>query len=234
MFLRTEVFQDRRDAGRALGRAILASGVWRSGQDGIVLGLPRGGVPVAYEVALALHLPLDIVVVRKLGVPGLPELAMGAVAAGGIVALNAAIIHEFRIPGEVVDAAAEQERHEVERRELAYRNGRSPERTEGRLAILVDDGLATGASMLAAVRAVRPRAREVMVAVPVAAPSTCNDFRHEVDHVICAKVPWPFHSVGSFYRNFEQTTDAEVCSLLSKAGDDRDTLTRTLSEMVKS
>ena len=156
MFERTDLFQDRRDAGRALGRAILASGVWRSGQDGIVLGLPRGGVPVAYEVALALHLPLDIVVVRKLGVPGLAELAMGAVAADGIVALNAAIIHEFRIPEDVIDAAVEQERREVERRERAYRNGRSPERTEGRFAILVDDGLATGASMLAAVRAVRP------------------------------------------------------------------------------
>jgi putative phosphoribosyl transferase len=217
-----------------LGNAILASGIWRSGQDGIVLGLPRGGVPVAYEVALALHLPLDIVVVRKLGVPGLAELAMGAVAADGIVALNAAIIHEFRIPEEVIDAAAEQERQEVERRERAYRNGRSPEQTEGRLAILVDDGLATGASMLAAVRAVRPRAREVMVAVPVAAQSICNDFRHEVDHVICARVPWPFYSVGSFYRNFEQTTDAEVCSLLSKANDDREKLTGVQSEMVKS
>ena len=187
MFLQAEVFQDRRDAGRVLGRAILASGVWRNGQDGIVLGLPRGGVPVAYEVALALHLPLDIVVVRKLGVPGLAELAMGAVAADGIVALNAAIIHEFRIPEEVIDAVAEQERQEIERRERAYRNGRSPERTEGRFAILVDDGLATGASMLAAVRAMRPHAREVMVAVPVAAQSTCNDFRHEVDHVICAR-----------------------------------------------
>lgn len=217
-----------------MGHAILASGVWRSGQDGIVLGLPRGGVPVAYEVALALHLPLDIVVVRKLGVPGLAELAMGAVAADGIVALNAAVIHEFRIPEEVVDAAAEQEGQEVERRERAYRKGRSPERTEGRLAILVDDGLATGASMLAAVRAVRPRAREVMVAVPVAAQNTCNDFRHEVDHVICARVPWPFYSVGSFYRNFEQTTDAEVCSLLSKASDDREKLAGAQSEMVKS
>jgi predicted phosphoribosyltransferase len=234
MFERTELFQDRRDAGRALGRAILDSGVWRSGQDGIVLGLPRGGVPVAYEVALALHLPLDIVVVRKLGVPGLAELAMGAVAADGIVALNAAIIHEFRIPGEVVDAAAEQERHEIKRRELAYRNGRLPERTEGRLAILVDDGLATGASMLAAVRAVRPRAREVMVAVPVAAHSTCNDFRLEVDHVIIAKVPWPFYSVGSFYRNFEQTTDAEVCSLLSRASEDREKPAGVLSEKVNS
>jgi putative phosphoribosyl transferase len=233
MFLPAEAFQDRRDAGRVLGNAILASGIWRSGQDGIVLGLPRGGIPVAYEVALALRLPLDIVVVRKLGVPGFAELAMGAVAADGIVALNAAIIHEFRIPEEVVDAAAEQERQEVERRERAYRNGRSPERTEGRLAILVDDGLATGASMLAAVRAVRPRAREVMVAVPVAAQSTCNDFRHEVDHVICARVPWPFYSVGSFYRNFQQTTDAEVCSLLSKASGDRDKLTGALSEMVQ-
>jgi putative phosphoribosyl transferase len=234
MFLRAEVFEDRRDAGRVLGNAILSSEVWRSGQDGIVLGLPRGGVPVAYEVALALHLPLDIVVVRKLGVPGLAELAMGAVAADGIVALNAAVIHEFRIPEEVVDAAAEQERQEVERRERAYRKGRSPERTVGRLAILVDDGLATGASMLAAVRAVRPSAREVMVAVPVAAQSTCNDFRHEVDHVICARVPWPFNSVGSFYRNFEQTTDAEVCSLLSKASEDREKPTGVLSEMVKS
>ena len=234
MFLRAEVFQDRRDAGRVLGHAILASAVWRGGQDGIVLGLPRGGVPVAYEVALALHLPLDIVVVRKLGVPGFAELAMGAVAADGALALNAAIIHEFRIPEDVIDAAVEQERQEVERRERAYRNGRSAEQTEGRLAILVDDGLATGASMLAAVRAVRPRAREVMVAVPVAAQSACNDFRHEVDHVICARMPWPFYSVGSFYRNFEQTPDAEVCSLLSKARDDREKPTGVLNEMVKS
>jgi putative phosphoribosyl transferase len=232
MYLRAEVFQDRRDAGRVLGYAILASGVWRSGQDGIVLGLPRGGVPVAYEVALALHLPLDIVVVRKLGVPGFAELAMGAVSADGRVALNAAIIHEFRIPEEVVDAAAKRETQEIERRERAYRNGRSPEPTEGRLAILVDDGLATGASMLAAVRAVRPRAREVMVAVPVAAQSTCNDLRDEVDHVICARAPWPFYSVGSFYRNFEQTTDAEVCFLLSKAH--RAKLTGAPQEMVKT
>src|ERR1700722_11765944 len=123
MFLRAEVFQDRRDAGRVLGNAILASGVWRSGQDGIVLGLPRGGVPVAYEVALALHLPLDIVVVRIHGVPGFAELAMGAVATDGALALNAAIIREFRIPEDVIDAVAERERQEVERRERAYRNG---------------------------------------------------------------------------------------------------------------
>lgn len=230
MLWREEAFQDRGDAGKVLAQVILASEVWNSGQDGIVLGLPRGGVPVAYEVALALHLPLDIVVVRKLGVPGFEELAMGAIAPDGATALNAAIIHELRIPGEVIDAAVEQEKQELERRERAYRNGRSPERIEGRLAILVDDGLATGASMLAAVRAVRPRAHKVMVAVPVAARSTCNDLRHHVDHVICARIPWPFYSVGSFYRNFEQTTDAEVCSLLSKASDDRE----KQGEMVKS
>jgi putative phosphoribosyl transferase len=232
MFLREQLFQDRREAGRALGHAILASGVWKSGQDGIVLGLPRGGVPVAYEVALALHLPLDIVVVRKLGVPGFAELAMGAIAADGTLFLNAAIIHEFRIPDHVIDAAVEREKQEVERRERTYRKGRSPERTEGRVAILVDDGLATGASMLAAVRAVRPHARKVIVAVPVAAHGTCNDFRHQVDHVVCARIPWPFYSVGSFYRNFEQTTEAEVCSLLWKASDDSAKLAGTLNEMV--
>jgi predicted phosphoribosyltransferase len=234
MFLRAEFFQDRRDAGRVLGQAILASEAWRGSQDAIVLGLPRGGVPVAYEVALALHLPLDIVVVRKLGVPGFAELAMGAVAAHGIVALNPAIIHEFRIPEEVVDAAVKQESQEVERRERAYRNGRPPEPAEGRLAILVDDGLATGASMLAAVHAMRPRSREVMVAVPVAAQSTCNELRHEADHVICASAPWPFYSVGSFYRNFEQTTDAEVCSLLCSASGRKDKPAGALDEMVKS
>ena len=179
-----------------------------------------------------MSLSLGIGGVRKRGGPGFAELAMGAVVAGGRGAINAAIIHEFGIPEEVVDAAAKQESQEVERRERAYRSGRSPEPTEGRLAILVDDGLATGASMLAAVRAVRPRARKVMVAIPVAAQSTCNDLRHEADHVICARTPWPFYSVGSFYRDFEQTTDAEVCSLLSKAH--RDKLTGAPEEMVKT
>jgi putative phosphoribosyl transferase len=233
MFLQPEIFRDRRDAGRVLAQAIVASGAWRDGQDGVVLGLPRGGVPVAYEVAVALHLPLDIVVVRKLGVPGFAELAMGAVAADGVVALNPEIIREFRIPEDVVDAVAKEEGQEVERRGRAYRNGRLPEPTAGRLAILVDDGLATGASMLAAVRAMRPRAHEVMVAVPVAAQSTCNDLRREVDHLICARVQWPFYSVGSFYRNFEQTTDAEVRSLLSNASGRRDKLTAALNEVTR-
>jgi predicted phosphoribosyltransferase len=230
MWSREEIFEDRRAAGRAVGRAILDSGVLNHGEDGVVLGLPRGGVPVAYEVALALQLPLDIVVVRKLGLPGFAELAMGALASEGAVTLNAAIIHEFHIPEQVIDAAVEQEKQEVERREVAYRNGRIPERTEGRLAILVDDGLATGASMLAAVRAVRPHACKVMVAVPVAAQSTYDSFRREVDHIMSVKMPWPFYSVGSFYRDFEQTTDAEVCSLLSKASSNGE----KHGEMVKS
>ena len=217
MAFREEVFQDRREAGRVLARAIQASAVLLDCQDGIVLGLPRGGVPVAYEVARALDLPLDIVVVRKLGVPGFGELAMGAVASDGTVTINQAVLEEYCIPLEVVDAAAEREKGEIERRERAYRNGRLPARIEGRMVLLVDDGLATGASMLAAVRSVRPRAREVIVAVPVAAESTYNELHGEVDELVCAHIATSFHSVGSFYRNFEQTTEEEVCTLLSQA-----------------
>jgi putative phosphoribosyl transferase len=218
-----ELFQDRRDAGRILARAIQdasqESDMAREWQDGIVLGLPRGGVPVAYEVARALDLPLDILVVRKLGVAGLEELAMGAVASDGTVAINAAVLNEFHIPLDQVDAAAQREKVEIERRERAYRNGRPPARIDDRMVILVDDGLATGASMLAAVRSVRPRAREVMVAVPVAAESTYNELHGEVDEMVCSHKATVFYSVGSFYKNFEQTTEEEVCALLSQARD---------------
>jgi putative phosphoribosyl transferase len=218
---RAEFYQDRRDAGRILARAIQEasqeSAIARDWQDGIVLGLPRGGVPVAYEVARALDLPLDILVVRKLGVAGLEELAMGAVASDGTVAINAAVLAEFNIPLEEIDAAVQRESGEIERRERAYRNGRLPARIEGRRVVLVDDGLATGASMLAAVRSVRPRAREVIVAVPVAAESTYNELHGEVDEMVCPHIVTAFHSVGSFYRNFEQTTEEEVCTLLSQA-----------------
>jgi predicted phosphoribosyltransferase len=220
---RPEFFQDRRDAGRILARAIQdasqESDMARDWQDGIVLGLPRGGVPVAYEVARALDLPLDILVVRKLGVAGLEELAMGAVASDGTVAINAAVLNQFNIPLEEVEAAAQREKAEIERRERVYRNGRVPARIEGRMVILIDDGLATGASMLAAVRSVRPWAREVMVAVPVAAESTYNELLVEVDQMVCPRIATPFHSVGSFYRNFEQTTEEEVGALLSQARD---------------
>jgi putative phosphoribosyl transferase len=218
---RAEFFQDRRDAGRLLARALQEasqeSDMARDWHDGIVLGLPRGGVPVAYEVARALDLPLDILVVRKLGVAGVEELAMGAVASDGTVTINAAVLAEFNIPLEEVDAAAQREKGEIERRERTYRNGRLPARIEGRIVLLVDDGLATGASMLAAVRSVRPRAREVIVAVPVAAESTYNELHGEVDELVCPHIATSFHSVGSFYRNFEQTTEEEVCTLLSQA-----------------
>jgi predicted phosphoribosyltransferase len=214
-------FADRRDAGRVLARSLLSSEAVREDQEGIVLGLPRGGVPVAYEVARALDLPLDVFIVRKLGVPGFAELAMGAITTDGTVAMNQAVIEEFAITQDAIDAVAEQEKLEIERREFAYRNGRPAAQIEGRAAILVDDGVATGASMLAAVRALRRRARKVMVAIPVAARGTCEKLRQEADEVICASVPWQFYSVGSFYHNFEQTTDEEVRALLSQAHADR-------------
>ncbi len=214
-------FEDRRDAGRVLARSFLSSEAARDAQDGIVLGLPRGGVPVAYEVARALDLPLDVFIVRKLGVPDFAELAMGAITTDGTVAMNQAVIQEFGITQDAIDAVVEREKLEIERRELAYRNGRPAARIEGRTAILVDDGVATGASMLAAARALRRSARKVIVAIPVAARGTCEKLRKEADEVICACVPWQFYSVGSFYQNFEQTTDEEVRTLLSQARADR-------------
>jgi predicted phosphoribosyltransferase len=209
-----EMFQDRRDAGRTLARIVAKT---RDLHDGIVLGLPRGGVPVAYEVACQLNLPLDVFIVRKLGVPGEEELAMGAVASGGTVVINPSIVHHLGISPEVVQAAVRREEVEIERRERAYRNGYPPIRVADRTAILVDDGLATGATMLAAARALRPRTERVIVAVPVSAERTCNELRGEVDEVICANTPEHFFAVGAFYRDFTQTTDEEVRSLLSQA-----------------
>jgi predicted phosphoribosyltransferase len=208
------VFEDRRDAGRLLARDMEGSRDWG---DAIVLGLPRGGVPVAYEVARALNLPLDIFVVRKLGVPGEEELAMGAIASGGTVVINRLVVHELAIPRQVIEAVVARENLEIERREGAYRQGHPPARIDRRTAILIDDGLATGASMLAAARALRPRARQVIAAVPVAAESACAELRREVDEIICRAIPQPFLSVGSCYRNFAQTTDEEVRALLSRA-----------------
>ena len=211
------IFQDRKDAGRVLAGAIKAACGW---DDAIVLGLPRGGVPVAFEVSRELSLPLDILVVRKLGVPGQEELAMGAIASGGTVVINQIVVHELGISLETIGQVAEREKLEIERREREYRDGRPPALIEGRTAILIDDGLATGSSMLAAARSLRPRARKVIVGVPVAAKSTCEQLRDEVDQVICATTPEPFFAVGSFYRNFEQTSDQEVRALLSQAHKD--------------
>jgi predicted phosphoribosyltransferase len=208
------IFQDRRDAGRALARAIAEL---HDLGDAVVLGLPRGGVPVAYEVARSLNLPLDIFIVRKLGVPGQEELAMGAIASGGTVVINQSIIRDLKISPETIEAIAQRERLEIERREKAYRDGRPPIPLEGRTAIVVDDGLATGASMLAAARALRPRARRVIAAVPVASEITCKELSGEVDQIICAATPQPFFAVGMFYRDFAQTTDEEVRTLLSQS-----------------
>ena len=207
-------FTDRRDAGRKLAEELREY----AGKEGIlVLGLPRGGVPVAYEVAEALGAPLDVFLVRKLGVPGHEELAMGAIATGGVRVMNDEVMQMLRVPAHAVDAVAQREQRELERREDAYREGRPAPDVRGRTVILVDDGLATGSTMRAAVRALRAEgAGELVVAVPVAAAETCDSFRGEVDRIVCARTPDPFMAVGLWYRDFGQTTDAEVRELLAR------------------
>ena len=207
-------FRDRRDAGRLLAAKLSA---YAHRPDVIVLALPRGGVPVAYEVARALGAPLDVFVVRKLGVPGHEELAMGAVATGGVRVLNESVVNALGIPDNVIDAVAAQEERELARRERLYRDGRPPPDVRGKTVILVDDGLATGATMHAAIRALRQQhPARIIVAVPVAAPETCEALRAEVDEVICALTPEPFLAVGFWYEDFSQTTDEEVRDLLAR------------------
>ena len=211
-------FRDRDDAGRKLGRALAAKLGRRD--DLLILGLPRGGVPVAAHVAEALGAPLDVFIVRKLGVPGHEELAMGAIASGGVRVLNRDVLDSLPVPQKSIDAVAEREQRELERREREYRGARPPLDVRGKTVIVVDDGLATGSTMRAAVSALRkmdPRA--VIVAVPVAARSTCDDFRREgaVDDIVCLFTPEPFQAVGLWYEDFAQTTDAEVHELLGTA-----------------
>lgn len=210
----TALFEDRRHAGRALAHAVREQ---LPCDDVLVLGLPRGGVPVAFEVAHALHRPLDVFVVRKLGVPGQEELAMGAVASGGIVVIQAEVVQAFGIPQATIDTVAARERMEIARREALYRQGRPPLGVQAQPVLLIDDGLATGSTMKAAARALRPVARSVFVAVPVAARATCTELSAEVDRLVCLEMPDPFHAVGEFYRNFDQTPDEEVRSLLALA-----------------
>jgi len=206
-------FRDRHDAGRLLAAKL---GTYANRPDVIVLALPRGGVPVAAEVARALGAPLDVFLVRKLGIPGHEELAMGAIATGGVRVLNDDVVRALHIPDRVIDAVAEQEARELARRERLYRGGRPPLDVRGRTVILVDDGLATGATMLAAVQALRQqRPARMVVAVPIAPPETCEELRAEVDDVICAVTPEPFHAVGLWYEDFSQTTDEEVRDLLA-------------------
>ena len=209
-------FRDRTEAGRRLAERLTA---YADRPDVLVLALPRGGVPVAYEVARALRAPLDVFLVRKLGVPGYEELAMGAVATGGVRVLNDQIVAGLRIPDHVIEAVAEAEQQELARRERVYRGDRPPPDVRHRTVILVDDGLATGATMQAAIKALRalPPAR-IVVAVPTGSPETCEQLKAQADEVICAITPEPFHAVGLWYEDFTQTTDEEVRDLLARAG----------------
>jgi putative phosphoribosyl transferase len=208
------VFEDRHDAGRQLASRLE---FLRDHPDTIVLALPRGGVPVGYEVARALNLPLDIFLVRKLGTPGQEELALGALTSDGTIVFNANVIADLNISESAIDEVIARERIELERREEQYRGGEPPLPVEGKTVVLVDDGLATGASMRAAVRALRPLAKRIIVVVPVAAASTCDDLRREGIEILAFDAPAHFGAVGAFYRDFSQTTDDEVRTLLAQS-----------------
>ncbi len=207
-------FRDRREGGRLLAGKLTADA---NRPDVLVLALPRGGVPVAYEVARALQAPLDVFLVRKLGVPGHEELAMGALATDGVPILNEEVVEALRIPGSIIDEVAAEELEELKRRERLYRGSRPPPDLRDRTVILVDDGLATGATMRAAIRALRQQQpARIVVAVPTASPYTCEALRAEVDEVVCAMTPRPFFSLGHWYDDFTQTTDEEVRRLLAQ------------------
>ena len=216
MFIK--IFKNRSDAGQFLGDKLIG---YADRRDVIVLGLPRGGVPVAYEVARKLHAPLDIFVVRKLGVPGHEELAMGAIASGGVRVLNRDVLAHLHIPDDIIELVIQNEQRELARREREYRNGRAAIDLHHRTVIIVDDGLATGSSMRAAVEALRQQQPEaIVVAVPVGARETCESFAQEVDVIaVCAITPEPFDAVGLWYADFSQTTDEEVRQLLERAGE---------------
>ena len=208
-------FRDRREAGRVLA-SLLKTFAGRD--DVVVLALPRGGVPVAYEVAAALGAPLDVFLVRKLGTPGHRELAMGAIASGGVRVLNDDVVRWYGISESAIESVAREEAAELERRERAYRDGRPAPELTNRSVILVDDGLATGSTMRAGAQAVRlHRPARVVVAVPVGARQTCSEIAAVADEVICARMPEPFTAVGQWYLNFDQTDDDEVRELLQKS-----------------
>ena len=213
----SRIFRDRRDAGIQLAAQLSA---YADDPGVIVLGLPRGGVPVAYEVACALHAPLDVFVVRKLGVPGHRELAMGAIASGGVRVLNPEVVDFLHISSAVIDLVTERERQELDRQEQLYRGNRSFPSLDQGTVIVVDDGLATGSTMLAAVRALKTaNPARIVVAAPVAARETTRRLKQEADEVVCAIMPDPFYAVSAWYQGFEQTSDEEVKSLLEDAAD---------------
>jgi predicted phosphoribosyltransferase len=217
-------FKNRQEAGRVLAEDLERRG-YGDRSDILVLGLPRGGVPVAYEVARALGAPLDVFIVRKLGVPGHEELAMGAIASGGVRVVNVEVVRMLGIRDEVIERAARVEEAELERRERDYRGDRPWPDVRGRTLMLIDDGLATGSTMRAAAEALRPQgAAAIVVAVPVAAEPTCAEFRDYVDDVVCAITPEPFRAVGLWYEDFSQTSDEEVRELLRRAWKEEGTL----------
>jgi predicted phosphoribosyltransferase len=212
-------FRDRVHAGKVLAERLRA---YANRPDVLVLALPRGGVPVAYEVAKALHVPMDVFLVRKLGVPGHEELAMGAVASGGVRVINDDVVRSLGIPDAVIDRVASKELIELSRREQAYRGNRPEPEIQGRTIILVDDGLATGSTMRAAVQALRTKQpAKIVVAVPIAAPETCDALAREVDEMVCAVTPEPFYAVGLWYDDFDQTSDDDVRALLAENRDDQ-------------
>ncbi len=207
-------FRDRVDAGQQLAESLAA---YSNRDDVIVLGLPRGGVPVAYEVAKQLHVPLDVFGVRKLGVPGYEELALGAIASGGVRVLNQDVVRILPNAEQIVEAVTANELLEMERRERAYRNDRPPLDVRGLTVILVDDGLATGATMHAAVQALREQnPAKIIVAIPVCAPETCREMQKFADETVWLLAPEWFHGVGQFYDDFSQTSDDEVRRLLAE------------------
>lgn len=211
----TMIYRNRSEAGKHLAAQLVH---YADRDDVLVLALPRGGVPVAFEVAQALGAPLDVFVVRKLGIPGHEELAMGAIATGGVRVLNDEVIEYLLIPDSVIDSIAAEELRELERRERAYRDNRPKPSVKGKTVILVDDGLATGSTMRAAATALRRQdPARIVVAVPVSAPETCDEYRMGVDEIICAAKPQRFLGVGRWYRDFSQTTDEDVRTLLEQA-----------------
>jgi putative phosphoribosyl transferase len=210
------LFRNRSEAGHWLAERLQA---YAHRPDVIVLALPRGGVPVGFELARSLHAPLDVFLVRKLGLPGQEELAMGAIASGGVRVLNDDVVGALAVPASVIDEVARREEQELRRREEAYRGSRPAPDLRGRVVILVDDGLATGSTMRAAVRAVKQmQPARVVVAVPVAAEATRDDIGREVDEIVCSTPPEPFLAVGRWYEDFSQTSDEEVHDLLERAG----------------
>jgi len=209
------VFRDRKQAGELLARKLTK---YANREDVVVLAIPRGGVPVGFEVARALHAPLDVFIVRKLGVPWQEELAFGAVATGGIRVLDEQIVESLQLTPEQIEKVTERENKELERRERVYRGKRAALAVKGKLVLLVDDGIATGSSMLAGITALRQlEPAQIVVATPVAPPTTCARLRKKADDLVCVSMPASFFAIGQFYDNFLPTSDAEVCALVEEA-----------------